>query len=221
VIERIIRLIDLPLRERKAGQTRIAIVRALLPRLNERPLEDIPVRELCAEVSISAPTLFNHFETKGAVLPYFVSLWSLGTASEMRQGSGEDDGIERIVRFFDSVGAAMKDHPGVLSAIIGHQHRLMALPERVEVGRAARLCWYGDGTETLALEPMTVPEMIGEGLALAAEQGAVPEGVDLPMVGSQLMALFYGVPAAQPTGKKAAALFRSAVQIVLKGNGLI
>lgn len=209
---------DLPLRERKAGQTRVSLTRALLPRLAQRPLDAIPVKELCAEVGISEPTFFNHFDGKQAVLPYYISLWSVGAAPTVRASS--ERGLVRIATFFDQVGAGMQEWPGVLNAILGHQHTLRALPEAVDVPRADRLAWYGDGFPHLEHGPWTVPELVGECVAHARARGELGPSVNDRHLVQSLLTLFYGVPAVEARPERMRDVFARSVAVVLRGHGL-
>ncbi|MCO4747179.1 MAG: TetR/AcrR family transcriptional regulator [Proteobacteria bacterium] len=210
-------LTDIPLRERKAGQMRVALVRALLARLVERPLAEIPVREICAEVGVSEPTFFNHFDGKSAALPYFVSLWSLGTAEAMGEA---EDGVHRLFIFFDQVGKAMQSHPGVLNAIIGHHQQLRIPPPATIIPRADRLVWYGDGSATVEDEPQTVPALIASCVAEMHRDGALPEGLVPARLRDVLLALFYGIPAVVPAGPHVRSTFRGAARAVLVGHGV-
>lgn len=209
-------LSEIPLRQRKAAQTRISILSALLPRLKERALEDIPVHELCREVGISSPTFFNYFDSKGAVLPYFVSLWSLGAHVAMHQAP---PGLPRLYGFFDEVAAAMQRHPGVLNAIIGHQQRLMRQPEIVTIHRADRLLWYPETPATLEASPRTVPDLISSCIAEAAAAGALPATADHRLLARILLAIFFGVPTAESRTARVQVTLRAAVTAILRGFG--
>ncbi|HRE26019.1 MAG TPA: TetR family transcriptional regulator [Anaerolineales bacterium] len=68
---------ELPLRERKYAATKAALTRAVAVRLKQQSLEEIAVKEICAEAQVSEATFFNYFPTKAAVVGYRVQLWSI------------------------------------------------------------------------------------------------------------------------------------------------
>ncbi len=213
---------DLPLRERKASETRIALLRAALARLPERALEDIPVKELCVDVGISEPTFFKYFASKTDLLPHYTNLFSLRALSAMRAAAeaGDESGVRQLEVFFAEVARAMGEFPGVLPAIIGNRLRLREPPGRVPIPRGDRLLWYGDDDALLELEPRTVPEMIAQGVARAAAQGELPKSVSRPELRRVLLALFFGIPASEDRPERIGATFLSALHAVLRGYGV-
>lgn len=59
------------LRELKKTRTRNQIVDVLIDLIKERGYEDATVDEICTRTEITAPTFYNYFSSKEAVLGYF------------------------------------------------------------------------------------------------------------------------------------------------------
>ena len=112
---------QLPLRERKAAQTRLALVDALVEALRERPFAEITVRSLCQEVGISEPTFFKYFPRKEDPLVLFVALWSIGLA--VRAADDSLSGRDIVEMIFAETAREMQRSPRVMHEIIAHQMR--------------------------------------------------------------------------------------------------
>ena len=124
-------LAEIPLRQRKQAQTRLALLDAVLARLDgKRTLDDIPVKELCDAANISQASFFNYFPSKTDLLVYFVQIWSLDLAGRVHTGAGGAAGSsarEAIESIFVSTAREARQH-GVEQGEAGL--RLLALPER-------------------------------------------------------------------------------------------
>lgn len=208
---------DMPLRERKAAQTRLAVLEALLPKLRERCFDDVPVKELCREVGISEPTFFNHFATKGEVLFYFINLWCAQTHASFATGETRTSGVARLHAFYDAVARAMRKHPGVMPEIIGHTLRVRRAPPRLELSVAELRLGFPALPATAPMKPPTVTMMLAEGLELAVTAGELPEHTDLAAATRTAMALFFGVPSAEQSGRLIGPTYRQSVEWMLAG----
>ncbi len=191
----------LGLRERKAATKRLALLDALLKRLSDRPLEQITVRELCAEVGVSEQTFFNTFGSKASVLVYFVMLWSIEMQALMKGASNARHALEAL--FAQSAQLQMR-FPWVMPAVISEQFR--ARHQGLSVAPVPTLAdkWirFGEQDAEEAFEPfekaeaLPVGAMIGAQLSRAVEHGALSRHVDRELLERQLVSLFFGATSA-------------------------
>ena len=72
-----VKLEEIPLRERKSARIKLALLDAALERMLKRPFAEITVKELCEAVEISEVTFFNYFHAKNELLRYYLRLWSV------------------------------------------------------------------------------------------------------------------------------------------------
>jgi len=205
------KLSDRPLRERNAARTRLALLDALVTRLRSRSFADVGVKELCREVGISEPTFFNHFGSKGALLEYFISLWSVSVQCR----GCELSGVERLELLFELSGEAIGKNPGLMQEIIAHQISVRRQPVSYPLNCAERLQRYPELADACDHDPQTVPEMVMEALKQARAAGELRDDVDLELALVQVMAVFFGVPAAEPHAARATAVYRAALKATL------
>ncbi len=210
-------LSELSRRDRKAAQTRDALLRALIQQLASRSFKQVRVRDLCDQVDISEPTFYNHFESKGALLTHFVSLWSLRAAASLDAPDVRDSGVVQLFVLFDSIARGMRRHPGLLTAIFCRQMPLRRQPECVPIPAGDRLLWYGDNTPLIDVAPTNIPTMIAGAVATGRSAGEIPESVDRRELRRVILSLFYGVPTAEERTTKISTTFANALRAVLTG----
>ena len=188
------RFADFPLRDRKRARTRVALVAALVPRLAQRPLDDIGVAELCAEAEVSQGTFFNHFATKGELLTHYVQLWSLEVGLQARRDPrGASDPLAAIEGLYLATAAEVSAHPRVMLEIIAHQARHPTGPA-APIELVERLLFLDDAPEAEGLSDQGLYGLLTEWLGRAVAQGALPASSDLDQLTLAAASVFFGVP---------------------------
>ncbi len=179
------------LRERKAADTKIGLIEALLARIDERPLSAISVAELCDDVDVSPATFFNYFPTKEALLVYFIQLWSVQMAAVV-EAHPKHDPLGAVEALFRATAEQHARNPGVMAEIVALQARTdlelgppptdaelrRAFPEQPAVLEAAR----DAGLEAL------VPPLLERAVAL----GELPGDAPLPAIFGAVASIFFG-----------------------------
>lgn len=188
-------LADIPLRQRKQARTRLALLDALVARLDgKRTLDDIAVKELCDAADVSQASFFNYFPSKSDLLVYFVQLWSLDLASRVRTGDAAGSAREAIELVYSSTAQEIARHPGVMAEILAHQARMSAPPARAEISLAERLIAFPDrpGIEDVPAVGLDglLPPLVDRAIA----QGDLPARLDRRAAFLGLSAIFFGVP---------------------------
>lgn len=186
--------LKLPLRARKFAQTKLALLHALVERLDERALDEIPVKELYEAANISEASFFNYFARKADIIVYFVQLWSLDLAWQVQQGGLERTAFEAIEAIFTATARQIREHPGVMREILAHQARLTSQPSLPELTLAERSVAYPDrpGIETIPAAGLDslLPPLVAQAIAA----GELPPATDPTAAFLGLAAMFFGVP---------------------------
>ena len=193
--ETLLRLEDLPLRERKRARIRLALLDALLERIGPRRIDQIPVRELCAEVEISEVTFFKHFPGKSDLLTYFIQLWTIEMAWYANQAAqAQGSALEAIGEIFERTGQDAAQHIEIILEVIAHQARMpkdLILPG---VSTAERLLRFPDFTGVESLPSEGLDAILPRFLATAISNGELPPSSDIPSLTLALSSIFFGVP---------------------------
>jgi AcrR family transcriptional regulator len=179
------------LRETKKARTRLALLDALTERLEERPLEEIAVKELCAEAEISEASFFNYFPKKSDLLLYFIQLWSLEVALAARKEGLQ--GLAAIEAVFQHTAETANRHPGLFYEVLAYQARMPPLEAPQDTPVADRLLRFPD-EDTGDLPAAGLQPILQRELNNALRLGELPESADLDRIGAGAAAVFFGTP---------------------------
>ena len=183
-----------PLRERKFARTKLGLMEAALQRLQDRPLADVGVKELCEAADVSEATFFNYFAKKTDILTYYMQLWSLELAWHLQHGAGAPQGLAAVDALFRRAAERIQGRPGVMSEIIAYAARQRSREQPPQVGRAERLQAF-PGLEGIAdLEPRGMDVLLGQFVQQAIDRGELPGNTHLRSVMLSLITIFHGVP---------------------------
>lgn len=187
-------LADLPLRERKFARTKVALLHAAIDRLRQgRRLEQISVKELCAEVQVSEATFFNYFPKKTDLLLYYVQLWTIEAGAR----AASSRGLAAIHVIFDFTGRRLGSKPTVLLELIAKlasDEGPLAFPD---VSVAERLAAFPSLPGALEAEVrVNVSSLFRQFLVQAVAAEELPGHVDVELAVRTLSALFFGMPLA-------------------------
>ncbi|MEZ4360030.1 MAG: TetR family transcriptional regulator [Kofleriaceae bacterium] len=186
---------DLPLRARKQARTRLALLEAALARLHgTRTLDDVSVKELCAEADISEASFFNYFPQKSDLLVYFVQLWSLDLAWQVQAQPATGSARDAIELIFAATARDAQERPRVLAEVLAHQARLATPPAPGELSLADRLTAFPERPGIEELPSLGLDGLLPKLLERAARDGELPAGVDRQAAFLGLAAIFFGVP---------------------------
>lgn len=184
------------LRARKLARTRLALLDAFVERLDERPVEEIGVRELCAAVEVSEATFFNLFGGKDELIPFFIQLWALEVGWRARRVLAERGALAAIEGVFADTARSVAEHPRVMGEVIAAQARLDRAPPLREVTLAERHLRFPalDGVDELPSEGLDA--LLPSLLEAAVRRGELPPGTELRFLFLNLAAVFFGTPIA-------------------------
>jgi AcrR family transcriptional regulator len=210
----------IPLRERKHAQTKLALMGAALEGMEQRPLEEVPVKDLCDAAMVSEATFFNYFPRKSDVLAYYGQLWTLELSWHGQKTAAGAPGLPAIEEVFRQAAKRVQERPGVMGEVIAYHAGQRERAPATAVGRAERALAFPDlaGIEEVpagGLETVLVPN-----LQHAIEHGALPPNTHLHSVMVTLVALFYGTPLALMRSNPAAVAGAYAHQLLVLWSGV-
>ncbi len=185
---------DLPLRPRKLAQTKIALLRAALERLDTRTLEAIPIKELCEAVNISEASFFNYFPKKADILIFFVQYWSLDLAWQVLREAQPASAYEAIETIFRSTAREVQAHPGVMQEILAHQARSPEHADISDMSLAERIVAFPDRPGIETLPAVGLDSLLPPIIDRAVDNGELPAASDRLAVFLGLVSIFFGVP---------------------------
>jgi AcrR family transcriptional regulator len=185
----------IPLRQRKQAQTRLALVRAALARLHDgRTLDDVNVKDLCRDVSISEASFFNYFHKKSDLLVFYVQLWSLDLGWRLRHELSGGTARDAIAAIFASTAREVAAQPEVMAEIIAYQARHTEPPVAADVPLPDRLAAYPERPGIEAIPGLGLDGLLPPLIARAVAEGDLPGDVDQAGAFLALTAIFFGVP---------------------------
>jgi AcrR family transcriptional regulator len=198
-------LATLPLRQRKFASTKLALLDAALTGISNRPLSDIPVRELCDAVSISEAGFFNYFPRKTDLLVYYVQLWSIEMGWHARRLAGRGgSGLAAIEQIFILTARQMRDRPGVMAEIIAGQLRMTEPPRLEEISLAERLAAFPNLDGVGHVPATGLDQLLPPFIRQAMADGDIPAQLNRRAIMDSLAAIFFGVPVVHRMGSPAA-----------------
>lgn len=186
---------DQPRRAQNRARTRVTLVEALLPRLSEHRLDDIPVSDLARDAGISQATFFNHFPSKGDLLTHFLQLWGLRVGAHARTVRAEhDSALAAIGALYQSTAEQILAGPRVMLEIIAHQARMPADLQVPPVELTERLLWLPGEPDVMALSDQGLGGLLPVLLTEAVQNGELPPDTNVPATTLAAASIFFGVP---------------------------
>ena len=175
-------------REKKRAQTKVALLNALLRRLDERDLTSIKIKDLARDAGVSEPTFFNYFVSKEHILEYFIEVWSV-EVSLIAKNFASDDPVQAIQTLFVKSAEAIAAHPQVMLEIIAHRTRSLGLPKHT-LSDAEKWLLFPNEEGVEKIEGGGINAVLPPLIEQAVTQGALTcEGRKLFL---HLSALFFG-----------------------------
>jgi AcrR family transcriptional regulator len=166
-------------REGDAGSTRAAILAAAEAILSRDGEDALSIRELCARVGVTAPTIYHHFGDKDGLVAEVVDACFAEFDQAIAEGPAPDDPVEALAWAFERYVAYGVAHPAHYRLLFlrrlatptpagiasyARLERLVAAVAatgrlRVPVAEAAPACWAAaHGVTTLAIAGFLAPD---------------------------------------------------------------
>lgn len=186
-----------PLRERKAAQTKIDLLKSMLRKTDVKKMDEISVKELCDDILISEGTFFNYFKKKSDLLIYFIKLWTIQAVYLADKKYGKSSGLKRI----ESIFLSTADNQTIGNNRIMYEIIAFTALEESEyeldfstITKVEKVLAFpsSEGIEDVNIDSFN--GILIENIKLAVELGELPPNIDFMRVLILLGSLFYGVP---------------------------
>jgi AcrR family transcriptional regulator len=106
------------LRKEKSARLKVHILEQSLKSVGKRSFDELYVDDICEKVKISKVTFFKYFPLKEDVLMYYLRIWCLHRAVELRDKPRE--GLQGIFYLYEKMGDEFETRPGVLLSMVGY-----------------------------------------------------------------------------------------------------
>lgn len=184
---------ELPLRERKHAATKASLMRGIIARLGRQSLDEIAVKDVCAEAQVSEATFFNYFPTKAAAIGYRVQLWSIEAQWVMaRRLAAGGTQLEAVRALFDTAAGDEGATPGIMREVLIYQARHQL--EFVPLTRAEYALHFPDRAGIEMIRAEGVNQLLNTALTAARRAGELPAQLDLQALTVTLMGVFFLTP---------------------------
>jgi AcrR family transcriptional regulator len=189
-----------PLREKKKAVTRLSILDAVINRLNDKPLADITIEEICEDVQISRGTFFQYFPQKTDVLVFYGLLWNLEAMWTATCSPDVSSGIQAIEQMFKSLGQEVETHPQLWMEIVSvralqpEKFAAMGTRETDQIPEVERLIRFPELPGIESIPEGNFRQFFLYNLKAAVDKNELPESTDIETVFLSLASTFYGIP---------------------------
>jgi len=186
---------DIPLRERKYAQTKLAILEATMEQLKSKSFEAIAIKDLCKHAQVSEATFFNYFARKTDILVYFIQLWTIEVSWHARETAGDNTGLSVIEAILDFSARQTALHPSITREIIAFQaSKDMDNCEPQTITLAERLLAFPELTDLEDLPAEGLDSILPTQVIRAIQLGELPADTDVECVVLALVSIFFGIP---------------------------
>lgn len=189
-----------PLREKKKAVTRLSILDAVINRLNDKPLADITIEEICEDVQISRGTFFQYFPQKTDVLVFYGLLWNLEAMWTATCSPDVSSGIQAIEQMFKSLGQEVETHPQLWMEIVSvralqpEKFAAMGTRETDQIPEVERLIRFPELPGIESIPEGNFRQFFLYNLKAAVDKNELPKSTNIETVFLSLASTFYGIP---------------------------
>lgn len=186
---------DLSLRERKHAQTKLALLRTAIRKIQEKPLSALSVKELCDAVSVSEMTFYNYFPQKSDLLVYYIQIMILEAAWYLENALKQKTALEMVEACVDFLARKLAAEPLVMSETISFFGQEREPPDFGALSRAEQVLAFPNlpGIEELEVHDIRIETLIEPYLRQAIEQGELPQESNLNEVLLMVASIFVGL----------------------------
>ncbi len=183
---------DIPLRERKNAKTKLAILDAAIRQMSKRPLEDIPVKDMCERASVSEVTFYNYFHKKTDLLDYYLKLLSIELSWRVANKEGLSN-FEKLALIYDVTADKISANPTLMGEMIVHITRNPGRIDCSDVGDAEKLIAFKDFKGVTETPNRCIGELLRDLIVDSVKSGELPENTEVDTALLLIASVLYGV----------------------------
>jgi AcrR family transcriptional regulator len=186
---------DLSLREKKYAQTKLALLRAAIKKIQENPLSAISVKELCEAVPVSEMTFYNYFPKKTDVLVYYIQVTMLEAVWYLQHAVKNKTHLEMVEECFDFLARKLVADPLVMTETLAYFGQERKLPEFPALSQAEQTLAFPNlpDIEQLSVENTRLETVVEPYLEQAIQHGELPSTLALNTVVLMSFSIFTGL----------------------------
>jgi AcrR family transcriptional regulator len=145
------------LRKEKAARLKVHVLENTLKLAGKKSFDDLYVEDLCAKVKISKVTFFKYFPQKEDVLMYYLRIWCLTRAAELKAKPKE--GMQAMYYIFDKMSETFEAHPGLLLGLVGYLSDMRRSAKPFPVKPEEKRLLFPNNDEIASVEMLSLDQM--------------------------------------------------------------
>jgi AcrR family transcriptional regulator len=145
------------LRKEKAARLKLNVLDSTMKLIGKKSFDDLYVDEICQKVKISKVTLFKYFPQKEDILLYYLRIWCLRRAVELREKPKE--GMQGILYIFDKLAEECESHPGMVLRLFAYLTDLRRPPKPFTVKVEEKKFLFPDVSDIQTIEIQSIDQM--------------------------------------------------------------
>mgnify|MGYP001565497237 CR=1 FL=1 len=145
------------LRKEKAARLKLNVLDSTMKLIGKKSFDDLYVDEICQKVRISKVTLFKYFPQKEDILLYYLRVWCLKRAVELRDKPKE--GMQGIHYIFDKLSEDCESHPGMVLRLFAYLTDMRRPPKPFPVKVEEKKFLFPDVSDIQSVEIQSIDQM--------------------------------------------------------------
>ena len=178
------------IRKAKAARLKIQILDHTIKLIGKKSFADLYVDELCAKVKISKVTFFKYFPQKEDVLLYYLRIWCLQRAVEMRDRKKE--ALPGIIYLFDKLSEEYETHPGLMLSLVGYLSDLKRRPKPFPVKIEEKQLLFPAIEDFNSVEMLSIDQMVEKFVLEAIFKKEITKSSATRDIANMLMTVLFG-----------------------------
>ncbi len=178
------------IRKAKAARLKIQILDHTIRLIGKKSFADLYVDELCAKVKISKVTFFKYFPQKEDVLLYYLRIWCLQRAVEIRDKKKE--ALPGIIYLFDKLSEEYETHPGLMLSLVGYLSDLKRRPKPFPVKQEERQLLFPAIEDVSSVEMLSIDQMVEKFVLEAILKKEITKSSATRDIANMLMTVLFG-----------------------------
>lgn len=183
------------LRERNYAQTKLALLRVAIGKIQTRALADISVKEICEVVPVSEMTFYNYFPKKTDLLVYYLQITMLETAWYLHNAVKNKAALGMVEAYLDFLIRKVVAEPLMMTETFAFFAQEREQPDFGVLSKVEQVLAFPHlpGIETLDIPTSRIDVLLEPYVRQAIVQGELPESLDVHEVLMMVMSIFIGL----------------------------